>query len=173
MNINIVIIGMPGSGKTTVGSLLSKKLNLNFIDMDEYIVQKEKKSVADMFVISEEHFRNAETECAKELGKKNSVVISTGGGVVKRKENMDYLKQNSFIVFLNRPVEKIISDINTETRPLLKESINNIYKLYNERIHLYKKYCNVEILNDTTADDAADSIVKAYIKQKNCCLSNH
>ncbi|HAQ40318.1 MAG TPA: shikimate kinase [Clostridiales bacterium] len=166
MNGNIVIIGMPGSGKTTVGSLVSKKLEMKFIDMDEYIARKENKSIPAMFAISEEYFRNAETECAKEVSKESSTVISTGGGVIKRKENMDYLKQNSVIVFLNRPIEKIIADIDTETRPLLKESISNIHMLYSERIYLYKKYCHIEILNNKTAGDAANSIAEAYIRQK-------
>jgi len=153
MNKNIVIIGMPGSGKTTIGYLVSNKLNMKFVDMDQYIVQNENKTIATMFDIGEEYFRNVETECAIELSKENSLVIATGGGIIKRKENMDYLNRNSVIVFLNRPLEKIIADIDMKTRPLLKESIDNVNKLYNERFHLYKKYCDIEILNETTIQD--------------------
>lgn len=164
MNKNIVIIGMPGSGKTIIGYLVSKKLKMKFVDMDQCIVQKENKTIEDMFYISEEYFRNVETECAIELSKENSLLIATGGGIIKRKENMDYLRENSIIVFLNRPLENIIADINIKTRPLLKESIDNINKLYYERFHLYKKYCDVEILNETTIDDAVYNIVNALKK---------
>lgn len=129
--------------------------------MDESLVKKEKKTVKEMFAISEEYFRNAETNYAKELSKENSLVISTGGGIIKRKENIDYLKQNSIIVFLNRATENIISDISIKTRPLLKEGVNNVYNLYYERIHLYKKYCDIEILNDTTIEEAVEKIASA------------
>lgn len=163
MSKNIVLIGMPGSGKTTVGSLIAKKLLMEFIDMDISLVKRKKMTVAEMFAISEEFFRNAETEYAMELCNKNSLVISTGGGIVKRKENIGYLKQNSIIIFINRSVENIISDIDINSRPLLKENIDNIYKLYNERIELYKKYCDIEILNEGTIDETTEKIISTVI----------
>ncbi len=164
---NIVIIGMPGSGKTTVGLLLSKKLNMNFVDMDEYIKSAEGKSIIEMFEISEEYFRNAESKCAKILGDKSSLIIAAGGGIVKRKENIDYLKQNSLIVFLNRPPEKIIEDIDISTRPLLKEGKDKVYTLYKERLHLYKKYCTIEVLNDKTLHDAVNEILYCFLTISN------
>ncbi|MGD9567645.1 MAG: shikimate kinase [Sedimentibacter sp.] len=165
MSKNIVIIGMPGSGKTTIGSLVAKKLGMKFIDMDIELVKKENKTVIEMFAISEGYFRDSETNYAKELSQSNSLVISTGGGIIKRKENIHYLKQNSIIIFLNRAPENIISDIDIKSRPLLKESIDNVYKLYNERIHLYKKYCDIEILNDKTIEEAVEKISSVVNKQ--------
>lgn len=160
---SIVLIGMPGSGKTTIGIMLSKKLNIEFVDMDEYIVSMENKSISNMFKISEEYFRNAESICAEILGNKTSLIIATGGGIIKRKENIDYLKQNSVIVFINRPPQKIIQDIDIKTRPLLREGRDGIYTLYNERLHLYKKYCDIEIVNDKTLDVAVNEIINWLI----------
>lgn len=162
--MNIVIIGMPGSGKTTIGLLVSKKLNRKFIDMDEFIAQKENMTITDMFAIGEKYFRNAETECARELSRENSAVIAAGGGIVRRKENINYLKQSSIIVFLNRPLKNIISDIDIKSRPLLKNNSDAIYKLYNERIHLYKECGDIEIINDKTKDETANSIAAAAHK---------
>lgn len=159
MNKNIVIIGMPGSGKTTIGFLLSKKINMNFIDMDDYIKNCEGKTIKEMFNISEDYFRNIETKCSIKLSNLSNVVISTGGGIVKRKENLDYFKENSIIIFLNRPIENIINDIDIKLRPLLQEGKDKIYDLYNERITLYKKYCHIEIINDTTISNTVDKII--------------
>lgn len=158
---NLVLIGMPGCGKSTLGKVLAEKLNREFIDMDDYIEVNENKSIKEMFAISEEFFRDAESKYAKLLGQLDSHVISTGGGIVKRKENIVNLKKNSIIVFINRPVENIINDINTSTRPLLKGGIETIYKLYDERINLYKEYCDIEVCNVGEIYDIADLIIQA------------
>jgi shikimate kinase len=160
MSKNIVIIGMPGSGKTTMGKLVAEKLKKAFIDMDDYMVDYEGKSIKEMFAISEDYFRDVESKCSVILGKLNSLVIASGGGVVKRKENINALKENSIIVFLNRPVENIIKDIDSSTRPLLADGKERLYVLYNERIQLYKSYCDIEILNDDTIETAVDEIIK-------------
>ncbi len=160
MKKNKVIIGMPGSGKSTFGDMLSKKLFMNFIDMDHYIEQDENKTIKEMFAISENCFRDVETRCSKDLSKLNSHVIATGGGIVKRKENIDYLKENSIIIFINRPIENIIKDIDIDTRPLLTGEKEKIYKLYSERIDLYKKYCDIEIENTGKMSETLDKIIE-------------
>lgn len=157
---NIVLIGMPGSGKTTIGKLLAKELGMSFIDMDDYIQKTEQKSIKELFAQGESFFRDAETRCSEKLSKLNSYVIAAGGGIVVRKENLDYLKKSSIIVFINRKVEAIISDIDCETRPLLEEGAERLYKLYNDRIKLYKSYCHIEIPNNESASAAVLEIIK-------------
>lgn len=159
MGKNVILIGMPGSGKSTIGKLLAKKLGMEFYDMDEYIEKAENKSILDMFQIEEEYFRDAETKASEELSNKSSKVISTGGGVVKRKINIDMLKKNGIVIFLNRPLEIIKRDINTNSRPLLKDSIELLNKLYKERLFLYKKYCDYEIINNGTPFESVKKIL--------------
>lgn len=77
---NIILIGMPGCGKTTIGSILAKQLKIEFIDMDEYIQNTTSKTVGELFETGEEYFRDIETKACIELAKKKNILISTGGG---------------------------------------------------------------------------------------------
>ena len=88
MDKSITLIGMPGCGKTTIGKLLSKKLNYQFIDIDSYIEEKQGKTIDEIFKNGEEYFRNIETEACRELGEIKNSIISSGGGVVKRYINI-------------------------------------------------------------------------------------
>lgn len=169
MKKNIVLIGMPGSGKSTIGFLLSKILNMQFIDMDEYIEKFENKTIEEMFYISEDYFRDVESKVAHFLSKCNSHIISTGGGFIKRKENIELFKDNSIIVFINRPLENILKDIDESQRPLLKDNKEKLFTLYKERIDLYKEYSHIEILNNGTALDAVNLIVEGVEKIENKC----
>ncbi|AFS78235.1 shikimate kinase AroK [Gottschalkia acidurici 9a] len=121
MKKSIVLIGMPGCGKTTIGEKLAIKLGYEFCDIDKYIVEKEKKSIDEMFEHGEEYFRDVESNGVEDVSKKEKVVISTGGGVVKRERNIRALKENGIIIFINRPIENIVSDVDVEKRPLLKD----------------------------------------------------
>ncbi len=156
---NIVLIGMPGSGKTTIGKKLSLELGIGFYDSDEYIEEITGKSISEIFLSGEELFRSIETDAIKEIASKTPFVVATGGGVVKNMGNIKALKNDGVVVFINRPIENIASDIDAEKRPLLKNKKENLYKLYHERIELYKKYCDYEIINDRTIDDAVANIV--------------
>lgn len=158
MKNKIVLIGMPGCGKTTIGKILSTQLNLKFYDMDEYIQETSGKTIAELFEKGEDNFRDLETQACRDLIKKNNVIISTGGGVVKRKENVDILKEDSIIIFLDRPVEKIIGDVDVSKRPLLKDGKEKVLVLYKERYELYKKAADKIIVNDGTVKDVVEKI---------------
>ena len=161
MNRNIfLLIGMPGCGKTTIGKETSQKLNMKFYDMDEYIENIAGKTIPELFEISEEHFRDYETKACMELSKlEDLTVISTGGGVIKRKENMDYFRENGIIIFIDRPVENIISDIDSSNRPLLKGDIAKLYKLYSERYNLYNEYSHYKVINDDKLESIINNVI--------------
>ena len=138
---NLVLIGMPGSGKTTIGKEIAKELNRTFVDLDEAIVTKAGMSIPQIFEANgEEFFRNLETEVCKEYGKQKNLVIATGGGVVLRQENMDALMQNGEVFFLDRDIKNLAMD----GRPL-SSSFETIKRMHEERLPLYKKYSDYVI----------------------------
>ena len=155
---NIVLIGMPGCGKSTIGYRISQKINYSFFDADKYLEEKENRIISDIFSKEgEEYFRKLETKYLEDLSKKEQIIISTGGGAVKKKENIDILKQNGIIIFLDRTIEDISKE-NHENRPLL-QNIENLWKLYDERINLYRKYADIIIKNDDDMNVIVERII--------------
>lgn len=167
MNDKIILIGMPGCGKTTIGKVLARELNYNFYDMDEYIEERNNKTIKEIFNKSEEEFRNLETKACKELINKKRVVISTGGGVITRDKNVEILK-DGIIVFINRPLSMILEDVDVSNRPLLKGGKERLYKLYDERFLRYRKASHIEIVNEGFLRDTIDKLeeeLKGRIKE--------
>ncbi|MBQ6820087.1 MAG: shikimate kinase [Clostridium sp.] len=168
MNKNIVLlIGMPGCGKTTIGKEVARNLGYSFCDMDNYIEEISKSSIKELFKKGEDYFRDYETKACNNLSNINeNIIISSGGGVVKRKENIDFFVEKGIIIFIDRPIENIISDVNIETRPLLKEGREKLYNLYLERYNLYKDYCHYRITNDKSVETVVKSIIKIIESNK-------
>lgn len=139
---NIVLIGMPSSGKSTVGKALAEKCARPFIDTDLFIAEKEGKSISEIInSMGEEKFRNIETEAVLEISKNTGVIIATGGGVPLRCENIKALSENGRVYFIDRPLDLLLP---TEDRPLTSTR-EALEKKYNERYDIYKGSADVRI----------------------------
>lgn len=157
---NIVLIGMPSAGKTTIGKMLEEKLGKEFFDLDDMIIVKAGKSIPEIFQESgEAGFRAIETEVAIEASKMNNKIIATGGGVVKHKVNMDFLRLNGITIFIDRDIDKLISS--DPNRPL-SSSKKALQQMHKERYPLYQKYATYVAVNNANIDETVDDIVNAY-----------
>ena len=146
MNNNIILIGMPGAGKSTIGVVLAKKLGYEFIDSDIVMQNKYKKILQELI---NEHgidgFEKIENDVNKNLNTKNSV-IATGGSAIYGKEAMEHFDSIGTVIYLNLPYEEIEQRLgNLEERGVTIKKGQTLKDLYNERTPLYKKYANVII----------------------------
>ncbi len=160
---NLVLIGMSGAGKSTVGIALSYKLRMPFVDMDCYIERKHAMTVSEIFeTYGMECFRDMETDAARHIGLTyKRTIVSTGGGVVLRPENMEYLKENGTVVYINRSVEQILKTLNAEKRPLLKSNPQKLYDMYEERHRLYLKYADICVVNGLDFKSGVENVYEA------------
>jgi len=159
MRRNLVLIGMPGSGKTTIGGLLAEKLGRKSIDLDAFIEKHAGHSINELFCQwGEEYFRKLETEVVLMMEKEEASVISTGGGIVKRAINMESLKKNGIIIFIDRNVNDIMNDLDASTRPLLAGGADRLIQLHAERYDLYKKYSNFTFKNEGKINEVVENI---------------
>lgn len=158
---SIVLIGMPSSGKTTVGRILSEKCGKQLADTDEYIVRKIGMPISDFFAKhGEAEFRKIEKETVAELSATGGRIIATGGGAVLDAENVRALKQNGVLVFLDRRPENLIA---TDDRPLASRR-SALEKLYAERYDIYCAAAELHIDANTTPEAEADAILKELAK---------
>ncbi len=152
---NIVLIGMPGCGKSTVGKVLAEQLGLPFVDADTEIERKAGVSIPEFFEkYGEDEFRKLETQVLSELGQKSAHVIATGGGCVTRNENYPLLHQNGTIYWIQRD----ITSLPTEGRPL--SQADKLEKMYSGRKPMYENFADLIISNDGCIDQTVESILK-------------
>lgn len=144
---NITLIGMPGSGKSTIGKLLAKELHFGFIDCDEYIEKQEKMSSQQIIdTKGDKNFLKIEEKRNLELLSLRRHVLAPGGSIVYLTKLMNLIKEVSVIVFLNSPlriIEQRLAD--KATRGIVGLKSKSIKKLYKERVPLYKKYADITI----------------------------
>ncbi|NCB62761.1 MAG: shikimate kinase [Clostridia bacterium] len=157
---NVVLIGMPGSGKSSVGELVAKGLDRPFADTDAMVEEAEDRAISEIFAADgEAFFRDRESAAVLRAAAMDGAVIATGGGVILREQNMDALRKTGVIFFLDRPPE-VLAGLDHGGRPLLAGDAERIFALYGQRIGLYRKYADHSISNPATAEEAAEQTIK-------------
>ncbi len=166
MNKNIVLVGLSGSGKSTLGDILSSLSGYALVDTDAIIVKLQNRSINNIFATNgEEFFRTLETQVSKEVSAFDKQIISTGGGIVLKEKNLEYLKQNGVIFYLKTSVNTLLKRLEGDnTRPLLKtddvkKKLENMLEI---RGKLYEK-ADVTIETDNlTPEKTAKEILRIY-----------
>lgn len=166
MNKNIVLVGLSGSGKSTLGNILSSLSGYALVDTDAIIVKLQNRSINNIFEKNgEEFFRTLETQVSKEISAFDKQIISTGGGIVLKEKNLEYLKQNGVVFYLKTSVNTLLKRLEGDnTRPLLKtddvkKKLENMLEI---RGKLYEK-ADVTIETDKlTSEETAKEILRIY-----------
>ena len=170
--MNIVLCGMMGVGKTTVGKWLARSLGLRWVDTDECIVEKHGEISTIFERFGEEYFRALETEIVKELVQEDGLVLSVGGGLVLKEENVSLLKCNGKIVYLRASVETLTERLTADTtRPLLKtdgESLSErIEKILTARAPIYEGVADFTVdVDGKTSEETVDEIMMKLDKMQ-------
>ena len=146
----IYLIGMPGSGKSSLGRRAARELGLPFTDLDQWIEDRAGMPITDLFAkYGESAFRRAEKGALAALTRSRAGIISLGGGTAMDPENRKILRGWGSVILLDRPLEQILSDIRTEERPLLRENPEETLRaLYDQRMPVYRHLADVTIRND-------------------------
>jgi len=168
--MNIVLIGMRGSGKTTIGKLLAKRLGKQFIEMDELIVQKVGHSIPEIVNrYGWEKFRDVEQEITREVARWDNVVNATGGGVVTREENIRQLKKKGKLVWLKANTDTLLRRVgNDQSRPSLtgKSQREDMEAVLADRSPIYEQVADFIIdTEDKMPEEVAEIITKLYMEQ--------
>ena len=151
--MNAILIGMPSSGKTTIGKELAKKLSKKFIDTDDEIEKNTGRTPSDIIETDgEKAFRDIETQVIKSISGENGLIIATGGGAILREENVNYLKANGLVLYIKRDLELLTS----KNRPISKSK--GVYELYSERKSFYEKSADFTLENNGSINDCVTKI---------------
>ncbi len=162
---NIYLVGFMGSGKSTVGRILAKKLDRKFVDIDTEIEKEQNKKIKDIFADKgEAYFRQLEKEKIEEFTKKKGCIVSTGGGLGADKNNMELMKKTGKVVWLDVDLEEILKRCsNDKNRPLLNQPIEDLKKLYNQRKEVY----SLAHIHINTSNQLPEQIAEKVISELN------
>ena len=148
---NLVLIGLSGCGKTSLGKRLSRILRRPLLDTDAMIVEAEGRSIADIFAErGEPYFRDLESAACLAVSELDGAIIATGGGAVLREQNMEALAKNGMIFFIDRHPSRILRSGSLKDRPLVQDDRDKLFRLYAERLALYRLWADVTIANKGT-----------------------
>jgi shikimate kinase len=153
------LIGMAGSGKTTIGRETAELLGRPFIDVDGLIEQRF-GPIPELFKQGEVYFRQCESQAIVEACTISGAVIATGGGVITQPQNMTELKKAGVILFIDRPIHKIVADIDVSTRPLFICGIEALNTAYTNRLPLYRQYADIIVENNGSVQDACLKVLE-------------
>ena len=157
---HIFLIGMPGSGKSSLGKRLAGRLRMTYVDTDQRICEALGLTMQEIFqYYGEEPFRNAETNILAQIVFQPPAVVSTGGGMVLRKENRLMMRDHGVIVLIDRPLADIMSDIKLDRRPLLaQKGIEEVPRMYEARINLYRSAADLVLSNSQGYFNGVDNL---------------
>lgn len=159
MKSNMILIGLSGSGKTTLAKELAAVLDMRHIDIDGLLVRRMGMPISEIFSqYGEEYFRDLESEALAELAKATDTVVATGGGAVLREENITAMKNAGTLIYLDRPIERILKDISCSDRPLLKNGASRLYEMERQRRGLYTTAADVTYHNEGALDEALSAL---------------
>ncbi len=159
---NLVLIGMPGCGKSTIGKRIAEKLGKEFIDSDEEIVKKMGISIPEIFETQgETAFRKIESEVIAEISSKQNAVIATGGGAVLNSRNIELLKLNGKVIFINRPLELLVG---TKDRPL-SQNREMLRQRYEERFDIYTSSADFIIDADNDLETNINNVKEGFLNE--------
>ena len=171
-NTNIYLIGMMGSGKTTIGKILSKKLKMNFIDIDHKIEKIMSMEISEIFdEFGQKRFRDMESSFLIEKSKEKGIIFSTGGGIILKESNRECLLNNGITILLETSIDELINRIkNTYDRPLLKNSKNikvDLLTIWNERKIIYTSCANHIVKTDKYHPHIITNKIIKILNEKN------
>ena len=162
LNRMIFLMGMPGSGKSTLGRQAAVEAGVPFLDLDDWIAERAGMAVREIFgKYGEEGFRRMETNALVWLTAQRPMVIALGGGTAMDPVNRKILRGFGSAILLDRPVELILTDLRTEDRPLLTENAEEkMWALYDQRMPVYRRLADVTVRNDSSARNAVTLLVR-------------
>jgi len=165
--VKVFLVGMMGSGKSTIGKLLSNILGYRFIDMDEEIEKSEGRRIRDIFKRrGEKYFRKLEKKLLKEISRRReNLIVATGGGVIKDQENREILKEHKTIFLMVEPGE-LLKRVKVDDRPLLSEGKNRIFDIWKQRERYYKLFTTVESTGLNVWETCAKVLYKVLERER-------
>jgi len=171
MKGNIFLIGFMGTGKSTIARELEKMLHTECMEMDEMIVKRQGMSIPDIFEqYGEDYFRDAESKLLMDLKKKENVIVSCGGGVVVRPENIGYMKESGTIILLSATPQTVYERVKNNTnRPILNGNMNVEYiaGLMEKRREKYERAADITIITDNkNVEEICKEIIKSLENQE-------